>query len=321
MKEIVANTTTYIELLTGEKVEIKPLDARARGKIPLYLTGAYDLYTGSLLGRRICFAFVGSGADTTPAQYAKRAQALYQQTSLLPVFVLEKVASYNAQRLTRHRVNFIIPGKQMFLPALLMDLGETDKEAATPEAIPATAQLMILYHLEVQLLHEKSGKEIAEIVGVSKASTTRAIQWLVAHGFAEFKGGKRKYLRFFQSGRALWDAACEYMTSPVLRTVRTDMKPSGLICGQNALAEYGMLVEANHEMVAISPGAYNAVKQSTDPVYGENEIQVWRYNPSKLAKSSLVDRLSLYLSMRESADERVQKEIKALLKEMIWLED
>lgn len=321
MKEIINKTCDYIELLTGEKVVIKPLDDRIKGQLPMFLTGGYDLYKGELFGRGICFAFVDKDSDTTPARYSKRAQSLTQLTDLLPVFVIESVASYNTQRLTRHRVNFIVPGKQLFLPALLMDLGKKKDDVAIPEVIPASAQLLLLYHLEVEPLNGKTGKEIAALIGASQANVTRAIQWLSFHGFAEFIGGKAKHFRFILTGKSLWAAACTYLKSPVLKTVRTDIKPRGLICGQNALAEYEMLIEADHDMLAISQKDYQAVKKFTNTLYGENEIQVWKYNPSKLATKNLVDRLSLYLSMRENTDERVQKELKTLIEEMIWLED
>lgn len=321
MNEIIVKTVSYIELLTGEKVNILPLDIKLRERIPMYLLGAYDLFEGVLYDKHLCFALVDKDADTTPAQYFKRAQALLQATGLFPVFVIANIAAYNAQRLTKNRVNFIVPGKQLFLPALLIDLGKNMEDSPMPESIPATAQLMILYHLEEAVLNGKTGKEIAEIIGASTANVTRALRWLVAKGFAVVNGGKPKYLRFSHNGKALWNATLGYLKSPVLKTIRTNMNPQGLTCGQNALAEYGMLIEANHEMVAIGPRDYRAIKQDTDSLYGENEIQVWMYDPQSLAKDMLVDKLSLYLSMRDSDDERVQKELKTIIEEMIWLED
>ena len=321
MKEIITNTAYYIELLTGEKVTLIPLEKEVKSKLPLYITGAYELRTGALFGRNICFAFVDKDAECTPLQYSQRALALEQMTGLLPVFVMESLVSYNAHRLTKYRVNFIVPGKQLFLPSLLIDLGKTQKETTETETIPATAQLIILYHLEVALLHEKPGKEIAGLIGASTANVTRAIKWLTSSGLVEFVGNKAKHLRFVHSGKTLWMTACELMRSPVLKTVYTDNEPQGLICGQNALSEYGMLLEANHKMVAIGPKEYRDIKQSTEPTHGENEVQVWMYNPGNLAKNFLVDKLSLYLSLRDSSDERVQKELKSLIEEMTWLED
>ena len=321
MNEIIVKTVSYIELITGEKVTIKPLDIKLRERVPMYLLGAYDLFEGVLFDKRLCFALVNKEADTTPAQYSKRAQALSLATGLLPVFLMVNVASYNLQRLTNKRVNFIVPGKQLFLPALLMDLGKNVEDVPMPETIPATAQLVILYHLEVAVLNGKTGKEIAAITGASTASVTRALRWLVEKGLAELNGGKPKYLRFNFGGKALWSTTLGFLKSPVLRIVRTDMNLKGLTCGQNALAEYGMLIEADHEMVAMGPKEYRAIKQDTNPLYGENEIQVWMYDPQILATNMMVDKLSLYLSMRDSDDERIQKELKTMIEEIIWLED
>ena len=321
MNEIINKTVSYIELLTGEKVSIQPLDIKLRGRVPMYLLGAYDLFEGVLFDKRLCFALVDKDADATPAQYSKRGQALSLATGLLPVFLMANVASYNVQRLIKKHVNFIVPGKQLFLPSLLMDLGKNTEDVPMSETIPATAQLVILYHLEVAVLNGKTGKEIAAIIGASTANVTRGLRWLVEKGLAELNGGKPKYLRFNYSGKALWNATLGYLKSPVLRIVRSDMNLLGLTCGQNALAEYGMLIEADHEMVAIGPKEYRAIKQDTDPLYGENEIQVWMYDPQILSTYMLVDKLSLYLSMRDKDDERIQKELKTMIEEMIWLED
>ena len=269
MNEIINKTVSYIELLTGEKVTIKPLDTKLRERVPMYLLGAYDLFEGALFDKRLCFALVDKEADTTPAQYSKRAQAL----------------------------------------------------SPMPETIPATAQLVILYHLEVAVLNGKTGKEIAAIIGASTANVTRGLRWLVEKGLAELSGGKPKYLRFKFGGKALWNASLDSLRNPVLRIVRTDMSLQGLTCGQNALAEYGMLIEADHEMVAMGPKEYRAIKQDTNPLYGENEIQVWIYDPQILATNMMVDKLSLYLSMRDSDDERIQKELKTMIEEILWLED
>ena len=90
MNEIIVKTVSYIELLTGEKVTIKPLDTKLRERVPMYLLGAYDLFEGALFDKRLCFALVDKEADTTPAQYSKRAQALSLATGLLPVLLSKK---------------------------------------------------------------------------------------------------------------------------------------------------------------------------------------------------------------------------------------
>jgi hypothetical protein len=55
-----------------------------------------------------------------------------------------------------------------------------------------------------------------------------------------------------------------------------------------------------------------------DKNYGENVIEIWRYNPSILSKSGIVDRLSLYLSLKDSKDERIQIELDNMINEIKW---
>jgi hypothetical protein len=62
--------------------------------------------------------------EASPAEYAKHVSSLKQ---LLPgdaVLIISKLASYVRNRLVRHHVPFIVPGTQMFLPMLMIDLRE-----------------------------------------------------------------------------------------------------------------------------------------------------------------------------------------------------
>ena len=54
------------------------------------------------------------------------------------------------------------------------------------------------------------------------------------------------------------------------------------------------------------------------PEPGAFEIELWKYAPAHFAQDGTVDRLSLYLSLKDSADERVQSALDVLLGEMEW---
>ena len=45
-------------------------------------------------------------------------------------------------------------------------------------------------------------------------------------------------------------------------------------------------------------------------------MESWKYDPWVLAENDVVDRCSLYLSLRNSGDERIQKEIKTLIERL-----
>ena len=52
--------------------------------------------------------------------------------------------------------------------------------------------------------------------------------------------------------------------------------------------------------------------------YGDIKVEVWKYSPALLSENGIVDKLSLYLCMKDSDDERVQLECDTLIKGMKW---
>ena len=45
-------------------------------------------------------------------------------------------------------------------------------------------------------------------------------------------------------------------------------------------------------------------------------VEMWRYNPRKLSTRNTVDELSLALTLREDADERVEEAVEEMLNEL-----
>ena len=56
----------------------------------------------------------------------------------------------------------------------------------------------------------------------------------------------------------------------------------------------------------------------TDNKYGTYRIEIWRYDPKLLTHSEVVDKLSLYLSLVNHEDERVQIELDKLIADIQW---
>ena len=48
------------------------------------------------------------------------------------------------------------------------------------------------------------------------------------------------------------------------------------------------------------------------------QIEVWSYEPKILGDNEKVDTLSLYLSLRDSPDERIQQQLETLIREFPW---
>ena len=209
----------------------------------------------------------------------------------------------------------------MFIPSLLLDLksintigGEDKKGAITP-----LTQCLLLYHLEIESISGKTSYELADMLAVSYASVNRALRWLVSKNLIKLEGAKTKTIQIDFNNRELWDKALPMLASPIEQVYYTDALLEGqMISGVNALASYTMLNEENKQSLAMTKKDLKAINVAVDKQFGQNEIQVWKYNPRMLSSSDVVDKLSLYLSLKDNEDERIQIELERLINEMPW---
>jgi len=78
-----------------------------------------------------------------------------------------------------------------------------------------------------------------------------------------------------------------------------------------------MLVEPE---IAVRAVAARSLPRSYRETYQEGEesqrLELWRCEPGQYAERGVVNPISLYFSLRDSQDERVQKELKNMLSEI-----
>ena len=139
--------------------------------------------------------------------------------------------------------------------------------------------------------------------------------------------GKERHLRFTKTGMPLWEKVLPRLNNPVRKRlyVASSMQAGeGNLAGQSALAQYTMLAEPKIPVFAFSTNEWKERLQQDKtlerslPEPGGFEIELWKYVPGQFAIEGRVDRLSLYLSMKDNTDERVQSALDALLRGMEW---
>ena len=117
MKYNIASVTDYLEELTGYKTRYL---AHAKGKdkkLPLAITTSYSFYDLEFMETQVTIA-IPTGLDgITPMQLAKHQAKMIEAFQHPVIFALESVASYQIARLTQAKVDFIVPGKIIFIPS------------------------------------------------------------------------------------------------------------------------------------------------------------------------------------------------------------
>lgn len=297
----------YISSFLNEKIRCSSLSSTLGKQIPAILKDRYECTTTALCGVYVVLCFPKETDSLTPSKLQNHMQLFAGKLGIPSILVMDDIPSYNIQRLIVQRINFIITGKQMFAPSLLLDLRKMPKpNKDIKEDIPPFAQCLILYNIEVEILCHTIN-DIMDIFNVSYSTANRAVRWLQSKNLTISLKGKEKRLQFAKQGRDLWETSIIYLTTPIEKVVYTNTIPS------KALAT---AIFDGCEIEPIEVNSYAVCKDDLKDITvsetGRFKIEVWKYNPVILAGlKKHVDKLSLYLSIRNKED--VNDDIENLL--------
>ena len=329
MIDVVSELKGYCAEL-GADLEVLP-DEKARQRLPLFLSQIYDPHRATVFRRRVQLLVMKRRESPTPFELEKHAELLAKQLGANVAFVFPSLPAFQRKRLLLRRIPFIVPYRQMFLPGAMVDLREThgpavERNAGSPLSMPA--QLLLLYHLQKRRGDDPFALHVwASALGYSKMSISRAHSELVSSGLANSEHlGREIVIQFEGKQRALWEKALPFLRSPVQKEGFYRLKdtlPSGFLnSGLTALAHFTDLAEGPQPCRATWR---RAIKTQPDleplPYRDVNTVLVqhWWYSPVILTEDNQnVDRLSLYLSLRDSEDERIQAGLSQLLEGMKW---
>lgn len=325
-----SKTPDYIETGVARINEFLPMETTVEeprrdviNKLPFGISGAYDFYEITIIGKIFLLAGIEENEDDIPPSVLARQQEVIQNnTGLTPIFIFKKIVSYNFSRYTKKNLNIVVGSRQVFLPSVfLIAEKETPAKTIKEDKAPVFFQLLVLYHLQKKNTNGLTMRELSEMLNVSYATVNRGIRWMKEKGFINLSEAKEKNIQFIFEGEDLWDKALPYLENPIefiAYTTELSITDQGLISEQNALAEYSLLNGGPHR-IAVSKEEYKKIKNTVHwNRFGESGVEVWKYDPRLLSDSGTVDRLSLYLMLKDYEDERVQIELENMMNEIVW---
>lgn len=157
---------------------------------------------------------------------------------------------------------------------------------------------------------------------LTPTSISRASKQLEEMGLLHIKkAGVQRILQSEDSPKMLFQKAEDTLLNPVKRTVYIPKELAGtdlLESGYSALAECSMLNAPNVKCYATERISQwkDVMTNSLQDSQGQVAVEMWRYNPRKLTTQNIVDELSLALTLREDADERVEEAVEEMLNEL-----
>ena len=98
----------------------------------------------------------------------------------------------------------------------------------------------------------------------------------------------------------------------------------GPAAGLSALATYSALADPTVPVVALDRVTAKClldargVQELPTADEADLEVELWSYKPGMLSEGPAVDRLSLYLSLRDDTDERVHSALDEMMRGVTW---
>lgn len=246
------------------------------------------------------------------------------------VLHFDRLSNYQRKALVKQRLSFIISNSQVYIPRLGILLQEQQAPAASApkKHFSAGAQLVFLYMLYHSEQFPMTKTELARCTASNAMKITRAVQELKQLELVHcHQAGRSDYVSPVCTGEAFWQKGQDYLVSPVRKTayVRKDQSLAELpISSETALAEMSMLAKPAVSIYAIDQASYKAATQliQIDPAWElENDyiqLEVWAYDPKLFAQNGHVDPVSLYASLKDVADERVEEAIDEMMEGYRW---
>ena len=319
---------TYLKENIDEQLTIKPW--LKKNNISISLREKYNFYEMTILDTP-CILIEVMDEKPNVDQIEKHMKQIENLTNRQMVLFYKDITRYRRKSLIENRIAFVIEGGQMYLPFLGIDLKKVQEhveekvKAFTPPA--QVAYLYFLYHKEAIM----NTTEFAEKLGFNKMTASRALNDLYHANLITYEiGGKtgrsKEYKRipdpdYFFRGR-------DYLKTPVRKTIYTKTKPMGALkSGLDALAGLSMINPPVHSIMAMERNKLNKqqveIVKNIDLIKDKElvELELWDYNPRLFSDKHHVDLLSLYASLKEETDERIQQALEEALRGETWYTD
>jgi len=324
MNTVLKDMQIYVEETIGLSLVVKKW--RSEKTMPRVLSEFCTFYEVDISGNKYLLMTINSSKGSSPI-YAKRMIDLvadYWKEEV--IYLLPRVTSYNRKRLIERKISFIVPGSQLYLPVCGVDLREHFRRLRLPnKKFSPSTQVILLSLLYGRLTGSVTPSGLAKKLQYTSMTMSRGLDELTAEGlFREQTEWRERIVQFDGGRKELWDAVKDRMKSPIKKKYDV-LLPSAIVktqliaAGVSALSRYNMAAQPFNPVYAVSGKTWKSLSSMDRFIELESSepdsvvIEVWKYNPEVFSKKNLIDPVSLYLSMVESAGDDVGVALEKLI--------
>lgn len=300
--------------------------------IPFFLHNKYQFSRFTLLSAPCLLMRDMVEYENNPLTIAKHIKQIRQHWDGEIIFICNAISPYFRKRLVEQNIPFVIPGNQLYLPSMGINLREHYKKLRSSVlAISPSAQAVIIFALRFASDKSFTPSVLAKHLGYSRMTMTRAFDELEALEIGEVVyNGKERLFHLPDGRKGLWQHAGDLMRDPVMKRIWTKLPMTEwqwIPAGLTALASYSLLAPPSQPVYAMSSAEWREWKKMHSDVaefaiseQDEHscELELWSYSPKLFAVNGKVDQFSLYLSLKSQEDERVNSSLTDMMEQIIW---
>lgn len=253
----------------------------------------------------------------------KRIKSTEEKLQRPCVLYMESMNGDQRRQLIRHKVCFVVPERQVYLPTLGTYFTEkrlkSYKEVVT---LTPAAQLLILYHLQKESLEGVGFKALAKYLNYPPKTISVVAAEMQQAGLCDIISldGRGKGIHFKWKGKELWEQVLPMFTSPIdkigylIDSTNLKIQPLSYDDALSHYTDMGYMPEHTYAVEKRSEQGRKLLREVSDTnLPNSTRIEFWKYNPSTLAIDNFIDPLSMVLIYQEHEDERIQGQIERLL--------
>ncbi|MDN6363021.1 MAG: hypothetical protein L0J85_07675, partial [Tetragenococcus koreensis] len=292
--------------------------------LPIAFSARYDLAKASISDVRFEFMLIKEKRHGSIESFIKQAERISKEVNKPYILVFSEIESKTRSLLLKARIPFVDYKGNFFIPDLGLVLNK-ELPIFKEQQFSPSEQLVIIYLL-LKDYRAINPEQISFSTGVSVPTVYRALKTFVARNWLQSGYGEYS---FKKEPIEVYNESSKVMINPVKRKVFVDfdhfetLKKETYLINNMKLA--GLAALSNVSMLSKPASTYAVSNKIFNKLIKENslnkkfifekqignsiEIQLWKYDPFTINDKEGVDPISLFLSLRDVNDPRVEIEL------------
>lgn len=333
---------TYIDELLAIELELRKWSRIE--DLPVFLQQRYEYFLTEVFGREYLFMVLIDSEEVPLNRLKKHIQVVRKELAYSGevVFVSSIMSNYGRQSFIKEKIQFIVPGMQLYIPTLGIAFREHVEERYTgsinqgnkdtlesPRRLSLTPSAQaVWFELIINGSQGRTQRDIAAKIGLSPIAVSRGLDLLEEFKITKTeKKGVKKCHAFLHNGRLLWEDTRAHLIDSVDRVVYVEkcsfdrVRTADIVeSGETALARISMLAAPKTASYAIYKKDWAELEKKIRimPAIAEDtvKLELWLH-PVPLLDGK-IHPIALCLSLRNIADERIESILEDILEEYPW---